>query len=107
MTAVCHEALKAEVVKILGRLRLDAVAGAQGVVGGHGRQPAGGIVLVIGRYVLGGVGFQRNAVCVEAARAGVVLDRADGAAGGVVDGFGDVPGVVGRLITAFCPICQN
>ena len=83
-------------VEVLGRLLLDA-AGARGVVGDHRRQPAVGIVIVLGGDVLGGVGvFQFGCDLGVGVGCGdravepagdIVLDRNDGPSGGVVKGF--------------------
>ena len=91
-------------VEVRRRLRRDALARALGVVGGHGYEAAGGIVLVIDRHVMVCVGFLDGAIGVEAAasspvsQAVEVLDGADGPPGGVVDGLVDAAEVVDRAI---------
>jgi len=78
-------------VEVLGGLRLNAVAGAFGVVGRHGHESAAGVVLVIDGHVLVGVGLVYVAVV-------VVLDAAYGASGVVELGLDDPAEVVDGAI---------
>ena len=77
---------------------------ALGIVGDHGRQTPGGIVLVIDGNVLLGGGFQGNAILVETAlrytviEAIEILDGANGAVGVIEMGFVDAVQVVGRAV---------